>query len=231
MHSAVPAPRWAFVPFIVISIVHVAALALGADALAAPTKLALMPALALAVVIGARGLSATAPVTLLLVAIGSSWLGDGAGTFVPFLPTLPMMLAFFGIAHLAYIVLLTRHIATRGWSRWALVFVAWWVAMLVVIGPHSDGLIVALALYGIVLGLTAASATRCSATILVGGLFFLASDTILAFRLFLPDAMPDWTRPAVMVTYCLGQGLIAAGVLATLRGRQATRDRARELSL
>ena len=50
-----------------------------------------------------------------------------------------------------------------------------------------------------------------------GGVFFLASDTILAFRLFMPDAMPAWTSPLVMITYCLGQGLIAAGVVVSAR--------------
>ncbi|UUT35135.1 lysoplasmalogenase [Microbacterium elymi] len=51
----------------------------------------------------------------------------------------------------------------------------------------------------------------------IGALLFLASDTLLAFRLFLPDAMPGWTSPVVMLTYTAGQGLIAAGALAALR--------------
>ena len=218
-------PRWAFLPFIAMAIVHVAALAFGWDAGAAPTKLALMPLLALAVFVGARGLQATAAVSILLTAILFSWLGDGAGTFVPFLPTLPMMLAFFGIAHLAYMLLFWRHVGLRKVPLWAAAFVAWWVAMIVIIAPHAGDLVLAVAAYGIVLGGTAALATRCSPAVLIGGIFFLTSDTILAFRLFLPHSMPDWTSPLVMFTYCLGQGLIAAGVLATLRRRQARTDR------
>lgn len=49
--------------------------------------------------------------------------------------------------------------------------------------------------------------------------FLLSSDTILAFRLFVTDLMPDWTSPLVMVTCTLGQGLIIAGLLITLRSR------------
>ncbi|MCD2499071.1 lysoplasmalogenase family protein [Microbacterium nymphoidis] len=213
-------PRWAFLPFIALSTVHVIALAFHNDALAAPTKLGLMPLLAFAVLVGARGLRATAPIALLLTAILFSWLGDGAGTFVPFLPTLPMMLAFFGIAHLAYIALFWRHLRVRKFPLAAALLVVWWAAMVIVIAPAAKELAVAVAAYGIVLGLTAAFATRCSPMVLVGALFFLASDTILAFMLFLPDLTPPITDAAVMFTYTLGQGLIAAGALATLRRRQ-----------
>ncbi|MDR2293861.1 MAG: lysoplasmalogenase [Microbacterium sp.] len=213
-------PRWAFLPFITLSAVHVVALAFHNDALAAPTKLGLMPLLAFAVLVGARGLRATAPIALLLTAILFSWLGDGAGTFVPFLPTLPMMLAFFGIAHLAYIALFWRHLRVRKFPLAAALLIVWWAAMVIVVAPAAKELAVAIAAYGVVLGLTAAFATRCSPMVLVGALFFLASDTILAFMLFLPDLTPPITDAAVMFTYTLGQGLIAAGALATLRRRQ-----------
>lgn len=214
-------PRWVFLPFIALSTVHVIALAFHNDALAAPTKLGLMPLLAFAVLVGARGLRATAPIALLLAAILFSWLGDGAGVFVPFLPTLPMMLAFFGIAHLAYIALFWRHLRIRKFPLAAALLIVWWAAMVIVIAPSAKELAVAVAAYGVVLGLTAAFATRCSPMVLVGALFFLASDTILAFMLFLPDLTPPITDAAVMFTYTLGQGLIAAGALATLRRRQS----------
>ena len=91
------------VPYVILSIAHVVALFTQNMALAAPTKLGLMPLLAIAVVLNSRRITRTAPIAILLFAIFFSWLGDGAGTFVPFLPTVPMMLVFFGIAHLAYI--------------------------------------------------------------------------------------------------------------------------------
>ena len=202
-----------FVPYTAVSTVHVTALALDADAVAATTKLALMPLVALAVAWGARGGGWTPAHTLLLVAIGLSWLGDGAGTFVPFLPTVPMMLLFFGLAHLCYIWLFWRRLAIRRVPLWSAVYGVWWVVLLAILWPHLGGLAVAVAAYGLVLGGTAVAASRCHPLIVWGGVFFLTSDSVLAFRLFLPDAMPDWTSPLVMLTYCLGQGLIAAGVL------------------
>ena len=66
------------------------------------------------------------------------------------------------------------------------------------------------------------AASRCHPLVAAGGALFLASDTVLAFRLFTPDAMPGWTSPLVMLTYCLGQGMIAAGVLAADRLQTAT---------
>ncbi|GAA5209453.1 lysoplasmalogenase [Microbacterium kyungheense] len=210
----------AFAPFIVLSIVHVAALAAHADALAAPTKLTLMPLLAFAVVWGSRGTPWTTPLTLLVVAIGLSWLGDGAGTFFPFAPELPMMLLFFGLAHLVYIWLFWRRLAVHRVPPWAAVYAVWWVVLLAVLWPHLGNLSIAVAVYGLVLGGTAFAASRCHPLVAWGGVFFLTSDSVLAFRLFLPDAMPAWTSPLVMLTYCLGQGLIAAGVLVAIRARR-----------
>lgn len=222
-----------FLPYAVISVVHVIFLALG-DPLAAPTKLLLMPALLLAALLAVSPVGSGRPVgstqmrpwpraamLALAAAIVASWLGDGAGTFFPGLPELPMMLLWFGVAHIVYIVLFWR---TRGVGRgrvplWALVFVAWYVVLLAVLGPHTGALFWGISAYGLVLGATAASASRCGPVVAWGGVWFLVSDSILAFRLFLPDAMPDWTSPAVMVTYTLGQGLIVAGVVAALRKR------------
>lgn len=212
-----------FVPYIALSLVHVGALALGAEAVAAPTKLALMPLLALAVVWGVRGSSWTRAHTLLIVAIGLSWLGDGAGTFFPWADTVPMMLLWFGLAHLCYIWLFWRVLAVRRLPVWTLVYAVWWGVLVAVLWPNLGGLLVPVALYGLVLGATAGGAARCHPVIAWGGALFLVSDTILAFRLFVPDAMPGWTSPLVMLTYCLGQGLIAAGVILAERLRQAAR--------
>ncbi|MBF4995395.1 hypothetical protein ITX31_14925 [Arthrobacter gandavensis] len=83
---------------------------------------------------------------------------------------------------------------------------------------HPHALAAAVALYGAVLGGTAATAARCSPLIASGGVLFLASDTILAFRIFMPESMPDITSALVMLTYCAGQGMIVAGFLRSLGG-------------
>jgi len=209
---------WWFAPFIAVSAVHVVLLGVGSE-LAGPTKIALMPLLALPVAAVARRLRPRAAAVLLFVALLFSWLGDSAGAFFPSAPELPLMLGFFGLAHIAYIVLFARHLARRRMPRWALVYAAWWIAMLITLGPHTGGLFIAVAVYGMVLAGTAAFAARCHPVIAVGGAFFLASDTILALRLFLPGGLPGWSDPAIMFTYTLGQGLIVAGALLALHAR------------
>lgn len=218
-------PWWAFLPYLLLSAVHVVALAVGAASVAAPTKIGLMPLLAFAVVMCARGVRATAGLTLLLVAILLSWLGDSVGSLLPFLPQLPAMLVFFGIAHLAYMLLFWRHLAIRRVAVWALVYALWWIAMVVFVAPHAGDLAVAVAIYGVVLAGTAVLATRATRIVAIGAAFFLASDSLLAFLLFLPDA-PGWLDPAVMTTYTLGQGLIAAGAVVLLR--RGARNRAQD---
>ena len=207
---------WAFAPYIVVSVVHVIALAMQSP-VAPPTKLLLMPLLALPVILAAPRLKPRVALALILAALLFSWLGDGAGDLFPDAPTLPLMLLFFGIAHLAYIALFWRYLRSRRFPWWALVYALWWVGMLVFLAPSLGDLFIAVALYGIVLGGTAALASRCHPVVATGGAFFLISDTVLAMRLFRPETMPDWTSPLVMITYTLGQGLIVAGTLLVLR--------------
>jgi hypothetical protein len=209
---------WTFLPYIAVSTLHVILLAAGSP-LAGPTKLLLMPMLAVPVLAAARWLEPPTTLALVLAALLFSWLGDGAGTFFPAAPELPLMLLFFGIAHVAYILLFARRLAVRRMPWWALVYALWWGAMMAVLGPHTGGLLIAVAVYGLVLGGTAAFSAGCHPLIATGGAFFLTSDTLLAFRLFLPDGLPEWSSPAVMLTYTLGQGLIVAGALLTLRKR------------
>jgi len=205
-----------FAPYIVVALVHVIALAAHSP-LAVPTKALLMPLLAIPVVLAGKTLAPRGAAVLLAVALFFSWLGDEAGLFFPFAPELPLMLGFFALAHVAYIVLFLRHLRVRRLPLWTVVYVLWWLFMIAVLGPHTGSLFAAVAAYGIVLAGTAATSARCHAMIAWGGVFFLASDSILAFRLFLPGAMPDWTSPAVMVTYTIGQGLIVAGAVRVLR--------------
>lgn len=214
---------WAFAPYIAVSAVHVVALALDAELVAAPTKLLLMPALGFAALWVARGRGHTAPLSLLLTAITFSWLGDGAGFFFPFAgDPLVLMLLFFGLAHIAYMALFWRHLSVRRVPTWAAVYAIWWATLLVVLWPRLGGLAVAVAIYGLVLAGTATLASRCHPLVVWGGAAFLASDTVLATRLFAAEVMPPWTSPLVMLTYTLGQGLIAAGVLVSLRSTKAS---------
>lgn len=224
-----------FVPYALVSAVHVVLLLAGSP-LAGPTKLALMPLLAVAVV---WALSASAPrpirrgiaisAGLLLAGILFSWLGDGAAAFFPALPELPMMLLCFGLAHIAYVVLMWRGsgVSRRPLPRWAFVYLLAYIVLVVLLVPHTGALTAPVVVYGLLLAATAASASRCGAVVAWGGAWFLVSDAILAFRIFVPDAMPGWTGGTVMLAYALGQGLIAYGISASLRRAGATSGAAR----
>ena len=202
----------AWVPYIAVACGHVVLLAID-HAAAQPTKLLLMPLLALPVVAGAGRMRSIAAVAVLLLALLFSWFGDGAGSAVEGDTVLPLMLGCFGVAHLAYILLFARLVGERAVQRWAVGYGVWWVAMVAVVGPHAGALFPAVAIYGVVLAGTAAMATRCNAVVALGGAFFLLSDSLLAVRLFVPESAPGWFGPGVMATYALGQGLIVAGLL------------------
>lgn len=213
-----------FIPYIVLSAVHVVLNLFGLSGGGYETKQLLMPALALAAVWSAWRIRPwpRAAMLLVLAALLFSWIGDGAGLFFPGLPTLPTMILFFGVAHIAYIVLFWRAPGIERVRRvpwWALVYAGWWVAALAIVGPHAGGLLIPLAVYGIVLGGTAALSTRLGPVVAWGGAFFLVSDTIIAFREFMD--IPAWVGEFVMPTYTLGQGLIVFGAVAALRRSEA----------
>ncbi|MCR2824674.1 lysoplasmalogenase [Microbacterium sp. zg.Y909] len=220
--SARQDPRWwwGFAVYAVVALVHVILLAVDSP-LTYPTKLALMPALILAAAWSLRRTRWGVAHNLLVAALLFSWFGDGAAFFFPFFDDeLPMMLLSFGLAHACYIALFWRHLAVRRLPWWSAVYVVWWLVLIIVLWPLLGALAVGVTVYGLVLGGTAAAATRCNPAVVVGAVFFLASDTTLAFRLFVPGT-PDWAGVAVMVTYTIGQGLIAFGVARHLRGVRA----------
>lgn len=219
--------RWwiAFAPYAVVSVIHVASRYV-MPGIEYPTKLMLMPLLALAAVLVAvweRRVDVSVTI-LLLIGVGASWLGDGSGWFFPmFDDELPMMLLSFGVAHLVYMFLFSRYpgrIRVSVLTGYAVVY----TVLMCVLAPNTGSLMIPVFLYGLVLVGTAVLSTRVSSVTAWGGLLFLASDAILAFRLFMPEVLPSWAGSLVMVTYTLGQGLIVFGVL-NAKSRGATRGR------
>jgi len=204
----------AFAPYLVLSVVHVAVLVAGFDEAARATKLLLMPALALAVVLTARPLRGAAPVRLLLVAIGFSWGGD-ALLNIPGDLGFVVGLASFLLAHITYVVLFLR-LPARGCRlpAWTIAYAAWYVAFLALLQPHLGGLLVPVALYGLVLGVMAAIAGGLGGVIAVGGALFVLSDSVLALGRFLPGYEFAPHDLVVMATYLGAQGLIAWGVVS-----------------
>lgn len=222
---AVPAIAW--LPYAALSVVHVVALAIAGPAggpVVDATKLALMPCLAIPVVAAARRLRRPAVGALLLGVLLFSWLGDGAAVVVPGLPEVPFMLLLFGIARAGCIVLFTRLLGSGRLPGWTIAYAAWWFAMLVVLDSSIGSLFLPVAAYGLVIAAMAAAAARCGPVVGLGGAALLASDSTLAFRLFLSSVMPGWTNPAVMLFYTLGQGLVVVGVIAAATAAPSTGD-------
>lgn len=216
-------PVPALTPYALLTIVHLTAIALGAGGVVAATKPLLMPALLLGLVLGL-------PVRrsrLLLwgaLALVFSWLGDvllqNPGD-IGFL----LGMGAFGLAHVAYLALYLWPLRTRRVPWWGILLgVLWWAGMVGLLAPHLGGLLVPVALYGLVLGAAAVCALATRPIVAVGAVVFLVSDTLLALDRFLPGFAFPATDVAIMLTYCLGQGLIIAGVIAVARQQAGYAD-------
>ncbi|MDF2573637.1 MAG: hypothetical protein K0S05_549 [Agromyces sp.] len=206
----------AFAPYLVASAVHLVILATGPGWAVTATKALLMPLLVLAVVLVARPL-ADATTRLLVVAIALSWAGDVALSFPGSIGFIVGLGCFLG-AHVVYIGLFLRMPrAGRRPPTWTLVYLAWYVAFLALLGPHTGALFAHVALYGLVLAAMAATAARHGPLVAAGGALFVLSDSVLGLGRFLPGYDFALHDLVVMSSYLAAQGLIAAGVLRTLR--------------
>jgi uncharacterized membrane protein YhhN len=211
-------PLPAFTPYIVVTVVHLIAIAAGGDQLVAATKPLLMPALLVALVLG---LPVRRSVLLLWggLALTFSWLGDVLLQNPGDLGFLIGMGAF-GLAHLAYIALYVGPLRTGRVPVWGIILgVVWWGSMVASLALWLGSLLVPVAVYGLILGAAAVTALATRPVIAIGAAIFLASDTLLAFDRFLPGFSVLEVDLWIMILYCLGQGLIIAGVVTVARRR------------
>lgn len=213
---------WGLIPYVIVGVVHLGALATGAHWLSAPTKVLLMPALILALLVSVPSRRTSIPV-IATIALLFSWAGDallsspgGVGFIIG--------LGCFTLAHATYIVLFLGPLKQRAIRRIAVLYLPWWIALVSVLAPFAGGLLVPLATYGLVLGVAAATALGSSRLVAVGALLFLLSDSLLALKLFYPG-FRIWQQDAlIMLGYLTGQGLIIVGtVLIARRARPGTR--------
>jgi hypothetical protein len=103
----------------------------------------------------------------------------------------------------------------------ALVYAAWWFALVILLAPHIGSLLVPVSAYGLVLALASAAALGAGRTAAIGALLFLVSDTLLAFRLFQPDFEFWQMNFTIMLFYVAGQGLIIAAAALHARAVHA----------
>jgi uncharacterized membrane protein YhhN len=215
-----------FVPYALATVLHLGALfasaagVAGAGDLASASKPALMLTLLLGLLASipaprsaiARWASAAIVLSLagdvLLAQPGDRGFIVGLGAFL--------------LAHLAYTLLFLGPLRRRGMPRLAALYGLWWFALLAVLLPHLGGLAVPVVVYGAVLGLSAASALGTTPIVATGAALFLLSDTLLAFKLFLPG-FGFWQQDfAIMLLYTAGQGLIVLGIV--LHARRSRTD-------
>ncbi|MFP4149220.1 MAG: lysoplasmalogenase [Nitriliruptoraceae bacterium] len=212
------ARRWWRV-FLVVAAVHLAAQAAGIGVLQTVTKPLLMPALALW---AATSMPASRLRTLLLVALGWSWLGDvalmpGGGTW--FL----LGLGAFLLAQLTYAGAFWpyRQHSLLATPVRVLPYLVLLVGLPAVLWGDLGALRVPVAVYATVIVSMAVLATGLNRATGIGAGLFVLSDALIAagsvtaaLRLPVHDL---W----VMLTYLAAQGLLAQGIRAgALRGPQ-----------
>lgn len=214
---------WPYAPYLVVVIAHLVELALPLDLPSFATKVLLMPALLVALVLTTRR-PVAASTALLGAGVIASWAGDvlfaspDDGGFVA-------GLASFLVAHVLYAIALLGPVGARP-RPWAVAIGAVWIgALLAVLLPHTGALAAPVVVYALALGTMAVVATGASRLVGAGGALFLASDSVLACTLFLPDVGFPGQDADIMALYCAAQLLLVAGV-----PQRAVRERADSLT-
>ena len=209
--------RWLLVALAVVTAVHLVAQVVGGHAVADATQVLLMPLLAALLWVETSG---TGPrsrlVTLVLLALGLSWLGDSVPRLTSGDAAFLVMVGFFLLAQVAFIA---AFLPFRGRSvlhvhrRRLLVYVAAVLALVLACVGGAADLLVPVLVYGACLGTMAVLSTGVNRLTAVGGALFLASDGLIALHAFGPGFDLTGQDFWVMATYVLAQALIVAGVL------------------
>ena len=204
--------RWApFAPYAVIGLAHLVMLLIPGGVDANVTKLMLMPALLVGVVVALRARPSAA---LLVGSVGIlfSWAGDAlleSPGDVNFL----IGLGLFLLAHLAYLALFLRPLRERRIPRYAAAYALWWLVLVVYLAPFVGSLLVPVAIYGLAVAASAVTALAATRPAGLGALLFLTSDSILAFKLFVGGSDIVGIDALIMALYIAGQGFIAVAVV------------------
>ncbi len=208
-----------FLPFIAVSLIHLAALLFGNDAWSSSTKLMLMPALLVSLLwllLGVLRLGVTRLLVFASLGIVFSWVGDALLADPEGIGFL-LGLASFALAHAAYLVLFLFVLRERRVPWPVLAFAAWWVLIVIVLAPHVGALLVPVAIYGLLIVALAAVSFSANRFVIIGAVTFLISDTLLSLKFFVPGWHFYPIDFIIMAFYLVGQGLIAYGVVHRAR--------------
>lgn len=205
--------RFAFVPYIVLCVVHFVAIAAHQDDVVAATKPLLMALLLVTFLVATPRL--TMPTLVLMpLALAFSLAGDvslQSPASIGFL----IGLAFFFLAQISYITLFVK-VSIGKLSWFTSLYAAWFVALIVILLPGLGRLTIPVMVYGLVLGSMATLATRVNSVTATGGALFLASDTLLALDRFAPNITMIFSDELIMGTYMVGEGLLVFGIVRYL---------------
>jgi len=144
---------------------------------------------------------------LLFAGLALSWFGD------IFIARLPVGLGLFFFAHAAYIWMFEVAFHNRLPSRWGLLAIPWFVALLGVLTPRLGGMLLCFTLYGLILAAMTVSSTRGNRWTAAGGVLFLLSDSVLSLRLFTRFFRGSVGSFAIMLSYTAAQAFISVGIL------------------
>jgi uncharacterized membrane protein YhhN len=210
--------------FVAASVVHlVSQLADSSGLVTDVSKALLMPSLALTLM-SAVPTPRGRLVAGTLVALGLSFLGDVLPGFVTGDLSFLVMVGFFLLAQVTYIATFwpLRRGSLAGRRPLALlVYAAVFVALVGACRAGAGSLFLPVLVYGAALTTMAVLATGVSRLAGVGGAVFMLSDSLIALGQFTHLDLPlhaFW----VMLTYVVGQALIAAGVATRSAGSLRT---------
>ena len=139
-----------WLPIVIVTVVHLAALAAGSATAGAWSQVLLMPALALVLLVLPRDDRGPAW-PWALGALAASWVGDSLPRLVPEDAEFLAMVGGFAVAQVLWIVAFTRVERGRSPMAWTLLLVVVAVALLVVTVPEAGVLAPAVVVYGLLL--------------------------------------------------------------------------------
>ena len=206
--------------YALIGVIHVVAVAAGAEMVQRVSQPLLAPVLAAAVLTAAPRMQRTTLLTL--GGLLAAWMGDTLGQLAPG--------AIHQISPISFLVALVCYAAAL-LPQWARSRDPMRLALAIPYGGVVIGLFVAcadgagsqlplVAAYAVILGITAFIAAGGNALTWIGGTLFLVSSSVLAMDWFLPGAAIPFSAVWVMITYIAGHGVVVAGIVQLLPSRR-----------
>lgn len=198
-----------------MALVHLVGQLAGSEVVADVTQVLVMPLLA-----GVLWCETSRPrsrlVTLVVAALGLSWLGDSAPNLTSGDAAFLVMIGFFLLAQVAYIAAFlpfrARSVLHVHRAR-LLAYLAAVGALVLACAPGAGGLLVPVLVYGACLGTMAVLSTGVNRLTAAGGALFLVSDGLIALDAFVDGFGLPAQGFVVMATYLTAQSLIVTGVL------------------